>query len=279
MQAELKGLQQRLGITFVFVTHDQGEALSMADRVAVFSRGRVEQLDTPRDLYMRPRTAFVASFVGSANVVAGDLAQRIAGSERPFAIRPELIEIRPAGTALPEGMLGTDGTLAGRAVPRRVEPLSRAAGRGHRARRRARRVRRRNAVAAAGLACAARLAPGRRRRTRGLTVLRAASSFLRGRNGVLRRAAAAAAAAVARHRVPRARCSRCCRRASMPSTSSPPGWCHELTLATYRQLFTQPANLDIVVRTLLMAVAVTIACAHHRASRSPTTWRAMPGRR
>jgi len=53
MQAELKGLQQRLGITFVFVTHDQGEALSMADRVAVFSRGRVEQLDTPRGLYTR----------------------------------------------------------------------------------------------------------------------------------------------------------------------------------------------------------------------------------
>ena len=71
MQIELKGLQQRLGITFVFVTHDQGEALCMADRVAVFSRGRIEQLDTPRDLYTRPRTAFVASFVGSANVVDG----------------------------------------------------------------------------------------------------------------------------------------------------------------------------------------------------------------
>ena len=69
MQAELKGLQQRLGITFVFVTHDQGEALSMADRVAVFSEGRIEQLDTPRELYNRPQTAFVASFVGSANVV------------------------------------------------------------------------------------------------------------------------------------------------------------------------------------------------------------------
>ena len=69
MQAELKSLQQRLGITFVFVTHDQGEALSMADRVAVFSQGRIEQLDTPRELYNRPRTAFVASFVGSANVI------------------------------------------------------------------------------------------------------------------------------------------------------------------------------------------------------------------
>ena len=82
MQAELKGLQQRLGITFVFVTHDQGEALSMADRVAVFSQGRIEQLDTPRGLYTRPRTAFVASFVGSANVVAGD-ARRAAHGHAP----------------------------------------------------------------------------------------------------------------------------------------------------------------------------------------------------
>jgi putative spermidine/putrescine transport system ATP-binding protein len=111
MQAELKGLQQRLGITFVFVTHDQGEALSMADRVAVFSRGRIEQLDTPRNLYARPRTAFVASFVGSANVVAGELAERLTGRRGPFAIRPELIEIRPTGAALPEGLLGTEGTL------------------------------------------------------------------------------------------------------------------------------------------------------------------------
>jgi len=111
MQAELKGLQQRLGITFVFVTHDQGEALSMADRVAVFSRGRIEQLDTPRDLYARPRTAFVASFVGSANVVTGGLAERLTGRRGTFAIRPELIEILPTDSALPAGLLGTEGTL------------------------------------------------------------------------------------------------------------------------------------------------------------------------
>jgi putative spermidine/putrescine transport system ATP-binding protein len=111
MQAELKGLQQRLGITFVFVTHDQGEALSMADRVAVFSGGRIEQLDTPRGLYTRPRTGFVASFVGSANVVSGELAERITGSRRPFAIRPELIEIRPAEGPPPEGLLVAAGTL------------------------------------------------------------------------------------------------------------------------------------------------------------------------
>ena len=111
MQAELKGLQQRLGITFVFVTHDQGEALSMADRVAVFSQGRIEQLDTPRALYAQPRTAFVANFVGSANVVEPALAERLAGRHAPFALRPELIEIGPASAAAPDGWHGCRGTL------------------------------------------------------------------------------------------------------------------------------------------------------------------------
>jgi putative spermidine/putrescine transport system ATP-binding protein len=111
MQAELKGLQQRLGITFVFVTHDQGEALSMADRVAVFSQGRVEQLDTPRGLYTRPRTAFVANFVGSANVVDGPAAERLTGRPRPFAIRPELIELLAAGASPADGTIACSGTL------------------------------------------------------------------------------------------------------------------------------------------------------------------------
>jgi putative spermidine/putrescine transport system ATP-binding protein len=112
MQAELKGLQQRLGITFVFVTHDQGEALSMADRVAVFSQGRIEQLDTPRELYNRPRTAFVANFVGSANVIEAAAAERLTGRREPFAIRPELIEILPAGERAPGGAVSCEGTLA-----------------------------------------------------------------------------------------------------------------------------------------------------------------------
>jgi putative spermidine/putrescine transport system ATP-binding protein len=94
MQIELKNLQRRLGITFVFVTHDQGEALSMADRVAVFNQGRIEQLDTPRALYVRPATAFVARFVGSANIVTGALAQRLAGEAREFAVRAENIRLR-----------------------------------------------------------------------------------------------------------------------------------------------------------------------------------------
>ena len=99
MQIELKNLQRKLAITFVYVTHDQGEALSMADRVAVFDRGRIEQLDTPRGLYMRPRTSFVARFVGGANVIEGELARRLSGNTRPFAIRAETMSIDDGASA------------------------------------------------------------------------------------------------------------------------------------------------------------------------------------
>jgi putative spermidine/putrescine transport system ATP-binding protein len=98
MQIELKGLQRRLGITFVYVTHDQGEALSMADRVAVFNKGRIEQLAAPRELYLRPATAFVARFVGSANVADSALAQRM-GLGAPFAIRAENIDVQAESAA------------------------------------------------------------------------------------------------------------------------------------------------------------------------------------
>ncbi len=111
MQAELKGLQQRLGITFVFVTHDQGEALSMADRVAVFSQGRIEQLDTPRELYNRPQTAFVASFVGSANVVGRAAAHALTGCDRAFAIRPELIDLLAPGEPATDGYVQCAGEV------------------------------------------------------------------------------------------------------------------------------------------------------------------------
>ncbi len=111
MQIELKAIQQQVGITFVYVTHDQSEALSMADRVAVFREGRMEQLDAPRDLYERPRTAFVARFVGSANVVEGELAKQVTGVARAFAIRAESIEVLAAGAPLPAGALGCEGVL------------------------------------------------------------------------------------------------------------------------------------------------------------------------
>lgn len=93
MQLELKTLHKKLGITFIYVTHDQGEALSMSDRVAVFNRGRIEQIDQPRNLYSLPKTSFVADFVGTSNVVSGDWAQQITGNSQAFSIRPEHVDI------------------------------------------------------------------------------------------------------------------------------------------------------------------------------------------
>ena len=111
MQIELKNLQRKLKITFVYVTHDQGEALSMADRVAVFDRGRIEQLDTPRGLYMRPRTAFVARFVGGANVIEGDLAHRLSGTARGFAIRAESMALDGTGNTARDGVVSCAATV------------------------------------------------------------------------------------------------------------------------------------------------------------------------
>jgi putative spermidine/putrescine transport system ATP-binding protein len=91
MQVELKALQRQLGITFVYVTHDQSEALAMSDRLAVFDRGRIEQIGKPGEIYEHPATAFVAGFVGVSNVCDGALARRLTGSSQPFAIRPEKI--------------------------------------------------------------------------------------------------------------------------------------------------------------------------------------------
>jgi putative spermidine/putrescine transport system ATP-binding protein len=111
MQIELKGLQRRLGITFVYVTHDQGEALSMADRVAVFNKGRIEQLAAPRELYSRPETAFVARFVGSANVAGAALAQVITGAATPFAIRAENVVVTAEHASTPSTCVGTAGAV------------------------------------------------------------------------------------------------------------------------------------------------------------------------
>ena len=95
MQSELKGLQRRLGITFIYVTHDQNEALGLSDRVAVFNHGRAEQIDTPQQLYDQPRTPFVARFVGASNIIDGPLAERLCGRRTAFSIRPEKIMVSP----------------------------------------------------------------------------------------------------------------------------------------------------------------------------------------
>jgi putative spermidine/putrescine transport system ATP-binding protein len=97
MQEELKALQRKLGITFIFVTHDQGEALSMADRVAVFNNGKIMQVGTPQDIYRRPNSRFVADFVGSSNVLSPEIVSRIAGQAKWASLRPEDIRIVPSG--------------------------------------------------------------------------------------------------------------------------------------------------------------------------------------
>jgi putative spermidine/putrescine transport system ATP-binding protein len=100
MQLELKEIQKSVGITFVFVTHDQDEALTMSDRIAVFNAGRVEQVGTPAEVYEQPKTAFVAGFVGTSNLISGDVARAIIGSPGRYAVRPEKIRlVAPDATA------------------------------------------------------------------------------------------------------------------------------------------------------------------------------------
>ncbi len=113
MQSELKSLQRKLGITFIFVTHDQHEALSMSDRIGVFHKGRLEQVATPAELYNRPATRFVAEFVGAANVLQGGDARRYAPTET-LMIRPELIDLELGAHA-------TVGTPRARGTVREVQ--------------------------------------------------------------------------------------------------------------------------------------------------------------
>ncbi|GAA4608284.1 putative spermidine/putrescine transport system ATP-binding protein [Actinoplanes octamycinicus] len=93
MQVELEAIQREVGITFVFVTHDQDEALTMSDRVAVFEAGRIAQVGTPEEIYERPATSFVAGFVGTSNVFTGDVAKALLRREGTFSIRPEKLDL------------------------------------------------------------------------------------------------------------------------------------------------------------------------------------------
>jgi len=93
MQIELKHIQQSVGLTFIYVTHDQEEALTMSDRLAVFNRGQVEQVGSPADVYEKPATAFVAGFVGTSNILDGGAASAVTGSSDAFTIRPEKIAL------------------------------------------------------------------------------------------------------------------------------------------------------------------------------------------
>ena len=102
MQVELKDIQRRLGITFIFVTHDQEEALTLSDRIAVFNDGGIVQLGTAEEVYRSPGTPFVANFVGTSAVFTADEAKTILGTKGACSVRPEHIDIvrgkAPAGT-------------------------------------------------------------------------------------------------------------------------------------------------------------------------------------
>jgi putative spermidine/putrescine transport system ATP-binding protein len=93
MQIELKELQREVGITFIFVTHDQEEALTMSDRIAVFDKGRIQQLDIPSAIYEKPTNEFVAGFVGISNLISGKAALEILGKSGTFTVRPEKIQL------------------------------------------------------------------------------------------------------------------------------------------------------------------------------------------
>jgi putative spermidine/putrescine transport system ATP-binding protein len=110
MQIELKAIQQEVGITFIYVTHDQEEALTMSNRLAVFNLGRIEQVGTPADVYEHPTTTFVAGFVGTSNLLIGEAARAVIGADGVFTVRPEKIRLADpaAEPAADEGsVLGT----------------------------------------------------------------------------------------------------------------------------------------------------------------------------
>ncbi len=265
MQEELKGLQKSLGITFVFVTHDQGEALSMADRIAVFNDGRIQQLGTPEEVYNKPRTRFVADFVGSSNVLTPDVAARLGGPRRDASLRPEAIRLGAAtsgetavtGRLLSSAFLGATHRLTVDVEGARIA-VSAPAG---------------SAVPAIGETVTSPFRPPTCIRWRPHDQRQPSCRRCRARprphrpplrhalapSAAFRRHAAATAAALARHHL--CRLALCAARQSFFSIDDFSGLVtYELTLSTYGQLLSD-ANFDIIVRTVSMAALVTLASA------------------
>jgi putative spermidine/putrescine transport system ATP-binding protein len=112
MQVELKAIQRDVGITFLFVTHDQEEALTLSDRVAVFNAGRIEQVGTAREVYEQPASGFVAGFVGTSNLLSGPVARSVLGRDGSFGIRPEKIHLELPGAPAEDGAVRAPGTIA-----------------------------------------------------------------------------------------------------------------------------------------------------------------------
>jgi putative spermidine/putrescine transport system ATP-binding protein len=111
MQIELKRIQQQVGITFIYVTHDQEEALTMSDRLAVFNRGRIEQVGAPASVYEKPATPFVAGFVGTSNLLVGPAARSIVGAYGTFTVRPEKIRLASREETPGPDEIGAAGTI------------------------------------------------------------------------------------------------------------------------------------------------------------------------
>mgnify|MGYP000178514507 CR=1 FL=1 len=111
MQVELKAIQRDVGITFVFVTHDQDEALTMSDRIAVFNDGRIVQLGTPAEIYEFPASEFVAGFVGTSNLLRDETARAVLGNAGTWSIRPEKIRIAAPGASASAGERAVAGTV------------------------------------------------------------------------------------------------------------------------------------------------------------------------
>jgi spermidine/putrescine transport system ATP-binding protein len=137
MQLELMRIQREVGVTFVYVTHDQEEALVMSDRLAVMSQGRVEQIGCPEDIYERPTTRFVAGFIGTSNIIEAEVTGRVgdllqvesppddrllvvppagrairAGEVLAFTVRPEKLRVVPESESVPDGFCTVLGTVA-----------------------------------------------------------------------------------------------------------------------------------------------------------------------
>ena len=125
MRAELRAIQKRTGVTFIYITHDQGEALAMSDRVGVMSQGRLQQVANPREIYNNPVNGFVAAFVGENNILAGDV-QNVSGGMASFATAIGTLKARLPSTSVgktvkfyvrPEHVMLTDAPAAENSVP------------------------------------------------------------------------------------------------------------------------------------------------------------------
>lgn len=112
MQVELKQIQREVGITFIFVTHDQEEALTLSDRVAVFNNGKIEQVGSPREVYEFPQTEFVAQFLGTTNLLPADVSNDLLGEACVHSVRPERVQLADPTAPVEAGSVSLAGTIA-----------------------------------------------------------------------------------------------------------------------------------------------------------------------